>query len=156
MAGPASEPKPWTLNTLLEDEARQKRSTGSEEKEGDKSRRWDARLNMKIQSVLCSLDGWQRGGPHTAGTVLLLHSPGRGPPTKLSSGSKPTQTAWPLGERDDGESYSQSFKQTRIFKHTVKLKHLLGRMFERLFTKESSQLFSVFFWGRHQEKSIYM
>lgn len=57
VAGPASEPRPWTLNTLLEEEARQKRSIGSEEKEGDKSRRCDARVNMKIQSVLCSLDG---------------------------------------------------------------------------------------------------
>ena len=57
MAGLALEPRPWTLNTLLEDEARQKRSIESEEKEGDKSRRCDARLNMKMQSVLCSLDG---------------------------------------------------------------------------------------------------
>ena len=37
MAGLALEPRPWTLNTLLEDEARQKRSIESEEKEGDKT-----------------------------------------------------------------------------------------------------------------------
>lgn len=50
----------------------------------------------------------------------------------------------PLHERDDGESYSQFFKQIGIHKHTVKLKHLLGRVLEHLFTKRSSQLLSVY------------
>lgn len=67
----------------------------------------------------------------------------------------PPKLPWPLGEKDDGESYSQSFKQIGICEHTVKLEHLLGRMFEHLFTKRSSQLFLWFFWGRHQEKSIF-
>lgn len=50
----------------------------------------------------------------------------------------------PLHERDDGESHSQFFKQIGIHKHTVKLKPLLGRVLEHLFTKRSSQLLSVY------------
>lgn len=49
MAGPASEPRPWTLNTLIENEEREKGSTGSEGREGDERRRCGTRPNIKIQ-----------------------------------------------------------------------------------------------------------
>lgn len=86
-----------------------------------------------------------------ASTGLPLHSCRQGPPARQSSlstrssGSKHPKTATAfIHGRDDGESYPQFFKQIRVHKHAVKLKHLLGRVLEHLFTKRSSQLLSVY------------